>query len=40
MRKTAYKIKKDDYLDYIGGYFLCLDLTDRAYLQGKKNYIF
>jgi 2-keto-4-pentenoate hydratase/2-oxohepta-3-ene-1,7-dioic acid hydratase in catechol pathway len=33
--KKANKIKKEEFLDYIEAYFLCLDLTDRNFLQGK-----
>jgi 2-keto-4-pentenoate hydratase/2-oxohepta-3-ene-1,7-dioic acid hydratase in catechol pathway len=33
--KTASNIKKEDYLDYIEAYFVCLDLTDRNFQLGK-----
>ena len=33
--KQASKIKKEDYLDYIEAYFVCLDLTDRNFQLGK-----
>jgi acylpyruvate hydrolase len=34
--KTAKKIKKENYLDYIEAYFICLDLTDRSFQQESK----
>jgi 2-keto-4-pentenoate hydratase/2-oxohepta-3-ene-1,7-dioic acid hydratase in catechol pathway len=33
--KTAKNIKKDEFLDYIEAYFVCLDLTDRTF-QARK----
>ena len=33
--QTAKNIKKEDYLNYIEAYFVCLDLTDRTFQQGK-----
>ena len=32
--KKASKIKKENYLDYIEAFFVCLDLTDRNFQQG------
>ena len=31
IKKEAKNINKNDYLDYIDSYFVCLDLTDRTY---------
>jgi 2-keto-4-pentenoate hydratase/2-oxohepta-3-ene-1,7-dioic acid hydratase in catechol pathway len=37
--KQAKNIKKSDYLEYIQAYFICLDLTDRTFLQGINTLI-
>jgi 2-keto-4-pentenoate hydratase/2-oxohepta-3-ene-1,7-dioic acid hydratase in catechol pathway len=35
--KTGKNIKRENYLDYIGGYFLVLDLTDRSFQKESKD---
>jgi 2-keto-4-pentenoate hydratase/2-oxohepta-3-ene-1,7-dioic acid hydratase in catechol pathway len=32
--KRAKHINKNDFLNYIDAYFVCLDLTDRTFQQG------
>ena len=33
LKKTGYKIKRSEWKDYIGGYFLLLDYTDAVFLK-------
>lgn len=35
--KEARSIKKENFLDYIEAYFVCLDLTDRTFQAKLKN---
>jgi len=35
--KQAKNIRKEDYLEYIEAYFICLDLTDRTFQQGNRH---
>jgi len=36
--KYANKVKRQDFLNYIEAYFICLDLTDRTFQHGIINY--